>query len=264
MLPLVGDIAPPQRKTTAMAIVASGLMFGMLVARLLSGIVANYTDWINIYWLSFGAQYILVVLLFCFMPDYPPTNPEGINYFRVLWSIVAMIFTEPILVQACLITFLCNAIFTNFWTTLTFLLASPPYEFSSLIIGLFSLIGLTGIVGTPLYTRLVFDRFVPLFSTILGLFAVMTGVIVGTFTGKVTVAGPIIQAALADVGTQVANISNRAAIYTLDPKARNRINTAYMISAFCGQLTGTTVGNRLYAHGGWLLSGGASGKAFSS
>ncbi|KAG7143659.1 putative uncharacterized transporter YgaY like protein [Verticillium longisporum] len=36
MIPLVGDIAPPQRKTTAMAIVASGLMFGMLVARLLS------------------------------------------------------------------------------------------------------------------------------------------------------------------------------------------------------------------------------------
>ncbi|KAG7143658.1 hypothetical protein HYQ45_000194 [Verticillium longisporum] len=108
-----------------------------------------------------------------------------------------MIFTEPILVQACLIAFLCNAIFTNFWTTLTFLLASPPYEFSSLIIGLFSLIGLTGIVGTPLYTRLSLT-------------------------------------------------------------ARNRINTAYMICAFCGQLTGTTVGNRLYAHGGWLLSGGAS------
>lgn len=31
-----------------------------------------------------------------------------------------------------------------------------------------------------------------------------------------------------------------------------------MVSVFCGQLTGTAVGNRLYAEGGWRLSGGVS------
>jgi hypothetical protein len=59
----------------------------------------------------------------------------------------------------------------------------------------------------------------------------------------------------------MTQISNRAAIYTIDPKATNRVNTAYMVAAFCGQLTGTAVGNRLYAQGGWLYSGGASSES---
>ncbi|RYP11244.1 hypothetical protein DL764_000200 [Monosporascus ibericus] len=35
------------------SIVMSGLVFGILVARLLSGIVTEYTSWRNIYWVSF-------------------------------------------------------------------------------------------------------------------------------------------------------------------------------------------------------------------
>jgi len=258
MLPLVGDVAPPNRKGAALSIVVSGLMLGMLVARLLSGIVANFTDWRNIYWLSFGAQCMLVILLFCFMPDYPSTNPDGLNYFYALWTILQMLFREPLLVQACIIAFLCSAVFTSFWTTLTFLLASPPYELDSLVIGLFSLIGLVGIFGGPLYGRYVIDRVVPLVCSIIGQICTTIGVIVGTFSGNHTVAGPAIQAVFGDTGIQMAQISNRAAIYTINPKARNRVNTAYMVSAFCGQLTGTAVGNRLYAQGGWMWSGGAS------
>ena len=57
---------------------------------------------------------------------------------------------------------------------------------------------------------------------------------------------------------QTSQISNRTAIYAIEPKARNRVNTAYMVSVFCGQLVGTSVGNSLYARGGWVRSGSAS------
>lgn len=60
-----------------------------------------------------------------------------------------------------------------------------------------------------------------------------------------------------DLGIQTAQIANRSAIYGIDPKARNRVNTAYMVMVFLGQLTGTAVGNRLYARGGWVVSGSA-------
>lgn len=76
------------------------------------------------------------------MPDYPRTNPalRGFRqYLRMLWSIAEIFFANPTLVQACLIGFFTAAPFTSFWTTLTFLLAGPPYEYSSLIIGLFAL-----------------------------------------------------------------------------------------------------------------------------
>lgn len=162
------------------------------------------------------------------------------------------------LVQACLVGFLVSSTFTSYWTTLTFLLSSPPYNYDSLVIGLFALIGIGAISLGPFYSKAIIDRFVPLFSVILGLLYCITGVIIGTYTGSFTVAGPVIQAFAIDLGLQTSQIANRSAIYTIEPKARNRVNTAYMVSVFCGQLMGTAVGNRLYAEGGWIASGSAS------
>ncbi|WZH44971.1 major facilitator superfamily domain-containing protein [Fusarium acuminatum] len=257
MVPLVGDFAPAHRKASLLAIVTSGLMLGLLMARLLSGVVANFTSWRNIYWLACGLQYLMGVVLFCFMPDYPSTNPDGLNYLHALASIPRMMVTEPVLIQACLIAFTLSAVFTSFWTTLTFLLASPPFDYTSLQIGLFSLTALATILAIPLIGRLI-DRYVPLLSTIGGQVMALIGAIVGTFTGNFTVAGPVIQAIGIDVGMQTAQVSNRSAIFSINPKARNRVNTAYMALAFAGQLTGTAVGNRLYASGGWKRSGGCS------
>ena len=76
--------------------------------------------------------------------------------------------------------------------------------------------------------------------------------------GPFTVAGPILQAFMIDVGLLTAQIANRSAIYPIAPKARNRINTAFMVSIFAGQLIGTAAGNSLYARGGWLRSGSAN------
>lgn len=258
MLPLVGDLAPLHRRATALSIVVSGLLLGMLIARLLSGILTQYTSWRSIYWFSLGVQYLILILLFLFMPDYPSTNPGGLNYFKMLFSILKMLFKHPVLVQACLIGFFLSSIFTSYWTTLTFLLSSPPYSYNSVTIGLFALIGIGAMCFGPPYSKAIIDRFVPIFSVILGLIYCLTGVIIGTYTGKFTVAGPIIQAFAIDLGIQTSQIANRSAIYTIAPKARNRVNTAYMVSVFCGQLMGTAVGNKLYARGGWVASGSCS------
>jgi predicted MFS family arabinose efflux permease len=261
MIPLVGDFAPAKRRGASLSVVVSGLLFGMLIARFFAGVITNFTSWRNIYWFACGAQYLLVLLLYVFMPDYPSTNPGDLSYFRALWSIPYFLITEPVLVQACLIMFTLSTSFTSFWTTLTFLLASPPYEYSSLVIGLFSLISIVAMILVPLYGRVI-DRFVPLFSLVIALFVVLVGVIVGTFTGTMTVAGPIIQGIGIDIGVQTAQVANRASIFSINPKARNRLNTAYMAAVFSGQLTGTAIGNRLYAAGGWTRSGACSSMYF--
>ncbi|GAB7361950.1 hypothetical protein MBLNU230_g1988t1 [Neophaeotheca triangularis] len=257
MLPLVGDLAPPHRRASALSIVVSGLMLGILIARLLSGIVTEWTSWRNVYWLSVGMQYTICFLLYWFMPDYPSTN-TSLNYFKLLWSILVMLTKHAILVQACLISFLTSATFTNFWTVLTFLLSDDPYNYSSLVIGLFALIGIASMCLGPFYARLVIDRFVPLFSVVLGLLWCLLGVTIGTYTGTFTVAGPVLQAFFNDFGMQTAQIANRSAIYSIEPKARNRVNTAFMVATFCGQLVGTTAGSHLYARGGWVVSGSYS------
>ncbi|KAJ4993071.1 membrane protein [Stagonosporopsis vannaccii] len=257
MLPLVGDLAPPNRRAAALSIVVSGLMLGVLVARVLSGTISNFVTWRAVYWMSLGLQYLIFILLWLFMPDYPATN-SGMNYFRILWDILLMIPRHPVLVQACLAGLLCSAPFTSFWTTLTFLLAGSPYGYSSLTIGLFGLIGIAGMLVSPIWARHMTDRFVPHFSILFGLGCSLLGTCLGTYVGTFSVAGPVLQALLLDFGNQTAQIAQRSAIYTIEPKRRNGVNTAFMVSTFCGQLIGTAAGNHIYAAAGWIGSGSTS------
>ncbi|PKY03057.1 MFS general substrate transporter [Aspergillus campestris IBT 28561] len=257
MLPLVGDLAPPARRATALSIVSSGLMLGLLSARLLAGIIADRSHWRNVYWLSLALQYLIFILLWLFMPDYPSTN-ANISYWSTLTSILGYFRKSPVLVQCTLIGFLGSATFTSFWTTVTFLLSGAPYHFSTLTIGLFSIAGLVPMFLGPVFSRFVIDVLVPELSLLICLIIVLTGITIGTYTGSFTVAGPIVQAAVQDFGLSMSQTANRVAIYAVAPKARNRLNTGYMLGVFCGQLTGTAVGNRAYAQGGWILSGSVS------
>src|ERR1700760_4781748 len=200
MLPLVGDLAPPNRRATALSIVVSGFVLGILIARVLSGTLTNFTSWRSIYWMSCGLQYLIFILLWLFMPDYPSKNPGGLNYFEMLISIFRILFRNPILVQACLISLFNSATFTNYWTTLTFLLAGPPYHYSPLVIGLFGLIGILGMFFSPIYARLVTDKYVPWISVLVGDLMVLVAVVIGTYTGTFTLAGPVIQAIVHDAG----------------------------------------------------------------
>ncbi|KAG8631158.1 hypothetical protein KVT40_000298 [Elsinoe batatas] len=258
MLPLVGDLSPAHKRAQSLSIVVSGNIMGILIARILSGVVTNFVRWRVIYYIALGLQYTILTLLFLFMPDYPSTNPSGLSYHSLLMDVFTLFFRHPVLFQSSLIGFCTSATFTSFWTTLTFLLSGAPYFYSPLIIGLFALINIAGIFLSPIYARTFIDKFVPMFSALIGQFIALAGVLIGTLTGTTTVAGPVLFALFLDAGFQITQIANRSAIYSCDPKARNRVNTTFMVVSFLGQVTGTAAGNRLYAARGWKASGGLS------
>ena len=269
MLPLVGDLAPSRHRALALSVVVSGLLLGMLVARVLAGVLTQCTSWRTVYWLAFGLQYLMLLLLYLFMPAYPPTNPLPTfrahlrTYPTVLWSIVRLLARHPTLVQACVQGLLTATTFTSFWTTLTFLLSSPPFSLSTIDIGLFALVGAAPLLLGPLTSRVLTDRFHPLPSVLAGLLLVLAGVLAGTLGVTLhpitaSLGPPVVQAVAVDWGVQTTQIANRSAIYGLDPTARNRVNTAFMVSVFLGQICGTAIGNRLYEVWGWIGSGSTS------
>ncbi|KAK6341123.1 hypothetical protein TWF696_008212 [Orbilia brochopaga] len=257
MLPLVGDLAPANRKATAISIVSSGLQLGLLIARVLSGLITQYSSWRTVYWLGFGVQLLVFILLWLFMPDYPSKNP-GLSYPRMLLSMLQLIPKHPLLVQSSLNGLCLSATFILYWTTLTFLLASPPYGFSSSVIGLFGLIGIAAVLTTPWIGRYVIDRWHPHLSVLMGTAVILVGQVVGAYAGTRSVAAPVIQAWMIDLGISTAQVANRAEIYGLDPGSRNRINSVFMLAVFIGQVMGTGIGAKTYAVGGWLASGSAS------
>lgn len=165
---------------------------------------------------------------------------------------------SPVLVQACAIGFLTSAAFTSFWTTLTFLLSGSPYFYSTLVIGLFALIGIASMCLGPLYSKFIIDKLNPIASCILGELLCLVDVYVGTYTGTFTIAGRVIQAFTIDMRLQTSQISMQTSIYATHPNARSRVNTVYMVYAFCGQLFETAVGNLMFDQAGWIRSGSMS------
>ena len=130
LMPLAVDLAPPERRASALSIVLAGLLLGVLIARVLAGVVAQFVTWRVVYYIAIGVQYLILLVLYWMLPDYPAKN-KGASYFSILYSMGKFCVTEPLLVQAILISVPSSATFTNWWVTLTFLLGGPPYNYST-------------------------------------------------------------------------------------------------------------------------------------
>ena len=231
ILPLVADLAPPAKRGLAISYTTSGLLLGMLVARIIAGLIAEFSSWRIVYYTSFGLQSFLLILLYFLLPDIPPADKEE-TFIGILTTMAILLKTHPLLVQCSLIGALTSSAFTSYWTTLAFLLSSPPYQFSTVIIGLFALLGAGAILIGPILGRHIIDRFIPYLSTLIGLLVISLAQVLGTTLGPIHVAGPILQAFILDIGQQITMNANRVAIYGLDGKKRARLNSVYMIFAF--------------------------------
>lgn len=137
LLPLAADLAPPARRATVISIVLSGLLLGILGARVLAGIIAEYSSWRVVYYFALGVQVVVLAGSWVVLPDYPRKD-IGMGYGGVLWSMARFGVTEPVLVQGCLINIASSACFSNFWVTLTFLLGGEPYNYSTCVHSIYS------------------------------------------------------------------------------------------------------------------------------
>ncbi|RXW15416.1 hypothetical protein EST38_g10439 [Candolleomyces aberdarensis] len=231
LLPLAADLAPPNRRGTVLSIILSGLLLGILVARLLSGIIAEYSSWRVVYYFAIGVQVAVLLGSYLMLPDYPSKN-DHLNYWDIMWSMAKLAVTEPVLVQGSLINIASSACFSNFWVTLTFLLDGEPFNYSTLVIGLFGLVGMAGVALGPALGYLV-DRleawYASLVSIILG--TIFLSIQLGA--GGINVAAVIIAA------------------FGISPHARSRMNAVFILAFFIGQVIGTSVGTLVFVKYGW-------------
>ncbi|KAF9067167.1 MFS DHA1 protein [Rhodocollybia butyracea] len=255
LVPLAADLAPANRRATFISFIMAGLFMGVLLARVLSGIIAQFSSYHNVYWMGVGGQFLLLLVLYFITPDVPVKN-EDISYYQIMKSMVKFAVTEPALIQSCLILFFSSSIFGGFWVTLTFLLNGAPYHYTTLIIGLFGLVGMVGICMAPLVGRSV-DGLVPWMATLVAILLAIFSQIIQTFGGEISVAPIIIAIILLDVGAQATQVSLTSAIFSIAPEARSRLNSILILwVCYLGQVMGTAVGTKLYTEGGYKLSSG--------
>ncbi|KLO11784.1 MFS general substrate transporter [Schizopora paradoxa] len=258
LMPFAADLAPPEKRASAISIVLSGLLFGVLLARVLAGVIANFVTWRVVYYLSIGLQFGVLAMLYLVLPDWPAKNRgSGVSYFGILGSMAKYAVTEPVLIQAAFMQFAASACFSNFWVTLTFLLGGPPYNYSTLDIGLFGLVGMFGVSMGPLIGRFI-DNLVPWYATLIATFMQLVFQAVQLGAGGINVSAVVITCFGLDVGRQMQQVSLTTNVYGVSVEARARLNAILILSIFIGQVVGTAVGTKLFIQFGWRAAAGFS------
>lgn len=247
LVPFAAHLAADERRGAVVGRVMAGLLIGILLARTVSGFVSDALGWRAVFGLAAGVMLVQALALRVMLPR--GKSPVALSYPELLASIRHLLREEPLLRRRIVYGSMGFAAFSVFWTSLAFLLARPPYNYSDTIIGLFGLLGAAGAICAA-FAGHIHDRGGTRIGT--GIFIVL---IMASFAvmglASHHVAAIIAGVVLLDIGQQGTHILNQGVIYTLRPEARSRITTAYMTAFFFGGVVGSASSAYVFGFAGW-------------
>jgi predicted MFS family arabinose efflux permease len=247
IVPFAATLATPQERGRVVGTIMSGLLIGILLARVVSGFVGAYLGWRAMYWIAAVMMLALIPVLRLLLPREQPR--PSISYSPLLRSLWELIRKEPVLRETSIFGALAFGAFSVFWVTLVFFLATPPYHYGSEVAGLFGLAGIAGALVASFVGRLA-DRINARIITGVMLVVTIVAFLLFWLVGQ-WLWGLIIGVILLDLGTQGTHISNQTRIYRLNAAARSRLNTVYMVSYFIGGSLGSLLGAYGWDIGRW-------------
>jgi predicted MFS family arabinose efflux permease len=247
IVPLAAHLAPPRERGRIVGTVLSGLLAGVLLARAFSGIVGAQYGWRTVYWF---ASALMLGLALAIRMSLEKSEPEtALKWTELMRSVWSLARKHATLREAALLACLLFMSFSALWTTLVFLLRTPPYHYGTTAAGLFGLLGASSAAAAPIVGRMS-DRHGPERSILIAIIVSLAGYALLLLFGRM-LPGLIAAIVLIDLGVQSGHVANQSRIYSLAPEARSRINTFYMVAFFVGGSLGSYLGPLGFNKGGW-------------
>lgn len=248
VVPFAATLAGPAERGKVVGTVMTGLMLGLLLARTASGALSELGGWRTVYWVNALLMAVTAVLLRRFLPRLGGDGAR-LSYPALLRSTVSMFLYEPALRLRAAMAALSLAAFSTLWTSLTFLLVRPPYEWSEPAIGTVGLVGAVGAVTASVAGRLA-DR-----GHVQAVTGAGTVLLAGSWAALAAGADSLVWllagVIVLDLAHQAVLNSSQNVVYGLRPEARNRINSAFMTAFFIGGAIGSALASAAWAYGGW-------------
>ena len=240
------DTALPEYRGRVVGTVMSGLLAGVLLARVASGAVGGAFGWRAVYSSATAVAAVMLVALYVVLPASQPPHPQA--YRRLLSSLGQVLRRYPQLQRASLVQGLLFASFSAFWATVALLLEGPTFGLGPFYTGLFGILGLAGVFVAPL-AGILSDRHGPDGVTRAGIAAVvMAFPLMAFMPGLPGLASGVVAL---DAGLQLAMISQQSIIFGLDATLQARVNTIYVAALFAGGTVGSLAGSIAWNGYGW-------------
>ncbi len=250
ILPMAAELSGNE-KGKNVGIIFTGILVGILMARVFSGYISEWSNWKMVYYISAGLTIFSLAFVYFKLPSVQPTFRD--SYFKLISSSFYQLKRFPQLRLYALMGGIAFSIFCSFWTTLTFLLIEQPYQYSSDTIGLFGLLGIAGALVAPMIGKASDKGGSGKTQLIASIVLLLGSAVIFLFPNYLI--SIILAVICIDVGVQSIQVTNVALIYRLDQKANSRINTIYMTSYFAGGAIGTFIGLKCWELGGWHYVG---------
>ncbi|MEC9672031.1 MFS transporter [Escherichia marmotae] len=247
LVPLAATLALPDKRGKVVGTIMSGLLLGILLARTVAGLLANLGGWRTVFWVASVLMALMALALWRGLPQMKSEN--HLNYPQLLGSVFSMFISDKILRTRALLGCLTFANFSILWTSMAFLLAAPPFNYSDGVIGLFGLAGAAGALGARPAGGFA-DKGKSHLTTTFGLLLLLLSWLAIWF-GQTSVLALIIGILVLDLTVQGVHITNQTVIYRIHPDARNRLTAGYMTSYFIGGAAGSLISASAWQHAGW-------------
>ncbi len=247
LVPLAATLASPEKRGKVVGTIMSGLLMGILLARTVAGLLAGIGGWRTVYWV---ASVLMVVMALALWRGLPKVKSEThLNYPQLLGSVFSLFTHDKLLRTRALLGCFTFANFSILWTSMAFLLAAPPFNYSEGMIGLFGLAGAAGALGARPAGGLA-DKGKSHITTTASLVLLLLSW-AAIWYGHVSVLALIVGILVLDLTVQGVHITNQTVIYRVKPEARNRLTAGYMTSYFIGGAAGSLISASAWQHAGW-------------
>lgn len=246
-IPIAGQFSEPEHKSRNMGYVLSGLLTGILGARVISGYVGQWAGWRTMFIAAAVLMLLCLVLTLRMLPRMPGTFSG--TYGSLIKSVWKIFATHP---RMRLYAFRGACTFgsmMSIWACMAFHLAGEPFHAGSRTVGLLGLCGVVGAIaasGIGRYVPHLGIRRMTAIGALLQLAAWTAAATLGhTYTGIIAA---II---LLELGAQFMQLSNQSGCLQAVPDASNRANTIFMTSLFLGGSLATLLSGIGWRFAGW-------------
>jgi predicted MFS family arabinose efflux permease len=249
LVAFAANLARPEQRGHVVGLVTSGIVVGLLLARTVSGAMADLAGWRSVYLLSSGLTLLMALLLWRVLPATEQPRATD-SYAQLIRSVFSLFKQEKVLRDRAVLALLIFAAGTVLWTPLVLPLSAPPLSLSHTQIGLFGLAGAAGALGAARAGHLS-DRGFAQWTSGGALILMLVSWLAIGFTQS-SLWALLLGVIIFDLGLQAVHVTSQSLIYRVRPEAQSRLAAGYMLFYSVGSALGSVGSTVMYAWGGWI------------
>lgn len=246
-MPVAGQFSQPKDKAKNIGYVLSGLLTGILAARVVSGFIGEWLSWRAMYYIASALMVISCVVSLRIMPEMK-RNFMG-TYSQLMLSVWTIFRTHPRIRLNSLRGGLAFGSMLSIWSCMAFHIAGKPFYAGSDMVGILGLCGMAGALAASGLGKYVPKYGIAKFS-FFGASLQIIGWLIACIFGNGYL-GLIVALITVDIGTQFQQLSNQTGCIAEIPEASNRANTIFMTLYFIGGSLGTFLSGLGWSMLGW-------------